>query len=202
MKIIGIMGKKGVGKNYVANVLRCMAESKGKHVEIVAYADSLKEVLADVLGLDRESLFGNDDDKNKQTEYDWENIPISIRGDVFLNRTGKMKIRDIMQFFGTEIMRKMFDNQLWIKCVVRKIENSKADVFIIPDVRFINEVTAVKERNGIVIRVVGPHRCSAKDRDSHSTETSLDSFNGVDYTISNEWGTMLGHLEHQLGRVL
>jgi hypothetical protein len=179
-----------------------MSESRGKRVDIVAYADSLKDILCDVFGIKSEYLHGNDDDKNNFTDFDWDRIPGSIRGEAFGFRGGKMRVREVMQFFGTEIMRKMFDNEVWIKCVVRKIDKSNANVFIIPDVRFENEVMAVKDRGGIVIRVIGPHRCKVKEKDSHSTETSLDSFSGVDYTISNEWGTTLGQLESQLEKIL
>jgi hypothetical protein len=53
---------------------------------------------------------------------------------------------------------------------------------IISDCRFPNEAKAIKERGGIVIKVVRP---DAKALDSHQSETRIDEID-ADYTLFND----------------
>lgn len=60
--------------------------------------------------------------------------------------------------------------------------------WIITDMRFVNEMKAVKERNGITIKVVRPvHALSQENHCGilHPSETSLDN-EQFDYTIVND----------------
>ena len=77
MKIIGFTGKKGVGKNFVADLVAEVIRTNtvAARVEMAALADPIKEFGVFALGLDRDILYGNDDAKNAPTEYRWENMP-------------------------------------------------------------------------------------------------------------------------------
>lgn len=55
--------------------------------------------------------------------------------------------------------------------------------WIIPDVRFPNEVEAIKKRGGIVIRV---NRSGFEDNDIHPSEIALDNYQYFDYIINND----------------
>jgi hypothetical protein len=64
--------------------------------------------------------------------------------------------RWILQQWGTEVCRKNFHDDIWIASLENKLRNSKDDV-VISDCRFPNEIRAIKQAGGQVVRVVrGP----------------------------------------------
>lgn len=186
MKLLGIRGKKGVGKNFVAEVLERTLFSQGLKVEFMAFADPLKEMLVEPFGIDRAMLFGNVDDKESPTQYRWERIPPEVRSKEFLGRTGAMTVRDMLKFVGTDLMRQLFDHQIWVKAMCRKVEASLADVVLITDVRFPNELAMVRDFGGKVMVVRGVQRAkTVLKEDIHATENALDGFLEDDYVIEN-----------------
>lgn len=192
MRIIGLCGKKGVGKNFVCDQLTSVVGDLGRNlggamVETAAFADPFKKFLSEAFGIDQKLLYGSDKDKNNKTQYDWEKLPEFIRTK-FGNPTGKLTIREFMQVFGTEICRDMFDSNIWVNAMGRKLKNSSADWFIITDVRFPHEVALVKESGGQVWNVDGPQRGDEfAQKDGHSSETSLHSGVQYDIVIQNGW---------------
>jgi len=95
------------------------------------------------------------------------------------HRTGLMSGRDIMQVFGTELMRNTFGPDVWLDATLRtihRVSEEKPDtIHFISDVRFPNEVEGIlREPNGHVIRLTrSPHGFS----DKHPSEAALDSYN-------------------------
>lgn len=86
--------------------------------------------------------------------------------------SGPMSGREIMQLFGTELVRETFGN-VWADATIRKINNSGCDVAIITDNRFPNEIESVlSQPGGHVIRLTR----SPFIEDGHASETSLDDF--------------------------
>lgn len=55
-----------------------------------------------------------------------------------------------MQLFGTEIMRNILDDKIWINCVLNR---SNKNNLIISDLRFITEYEEIKRRNGFIIYI-------------------------------------------------
>lgn len=55
-----------------------------------------------------------------------------------------------MQLFGTEIMRNIIDDKIWINCVLNRANNQN---LIISDLRFITEYEEIKKRNGFIIYI-------------------------------------------------
>lgn len=62
--------------------------------------------------------------------------------------------------------------------------------WIIPDLRFPNEAAAIKERDGILIRINRPGTVVG----THSSETALDNYQGFDHILENN-GTLEGLYE-------
>ena len=207
MRIIGFCGRKGVGKSFVADLLYQFLEQQAlgsnfsspdllnpfakpfftmgsKIVEAAAFADPIKKFLAECLGVDEVKLHGNDNDKNTPTEYMWDNLPEWLRKD----RTGPMTIRHMMQIFGTELNRDLWDKEIWTRTLKRRIDKSNAAYFLITDVRFQNELDKVHEWGGKVWKIEGPQRGN-KDaaNDAHQTEKVIDGTVRHDIVIRNEW---------------
>ena len=144
--IIGICGLIGSGKGTVADIL------VDEHFKKISFADKLKDGVSTVFGWDRQKLEGDTDDSRESRELD----------DKFWTKETGRKItpRLVLQLFGTDCMRDGFDNGIWVSLVKKKLlENPNTD-FVIPDVRFENEIKMIKEVGGevwVVIRGQTPN---------------------------------------------
>lgn len=162
-----------------------------------AFADKLKEFCVECLGLTYEQVNGSDEQKNSLTKFKWENLPYIVRWNnrkvkgVFpayneehfwrllfkcdINysdlRTGFMTAREILQIFGTDIMRKMFDDAIWVNATIKKIKQEQPQVAFIEDVRFPSELESIYNAGGYIIRL---HRSPFSD--GHSSEIAFDDY--------------------------
>ena len=82
-----------------------------------------------------------------------------------------MTAREFMQFFGTNIMRRVYD-EIWTSNTIKRINAEQTELAIISDVRFPNEVEAITNEGGVVIKLT---RNPFKDK--HASETALDKNN-------------------------
>lgn len=174
--IIALSGRKGSGKNTVAKFIASHYEmntlSPGNVLEC-SFADNIKTFCIETLGLSREQCYGSDDQKNAPTQYLWENVRNSLIRRKFGLSSGPMTGREIMQLFGTELVRESFGN-VWADATIRKIKHSEVSLAIITDNRFPNEVESVlSQPNGYIIRLT---RSSFGTYDGHPSEISLDDY--------------------------
>lgn len=164
-------------------------------VKNYSFADNLKrKVCMDVLGLSHEQCFGTDEQKNSLTHLKWENMPgvttevtpsdpidkeISGRlgkyyekclSGLVYHKPGPMTAREVMQFVGTDIFRKMYGD-VWAESTIRTIQKEGSEFAIITDCRFPNEVDVVKRSGGKVVRFT---RGPASSKDLHASEIALD----------------------------
>jgi len=225
MKILGLTGKKGSGKNTCANYLfgtvmvnlglcesmtinktgqlvvpfqkeeggeiediivdplssnletqRFFEESVWPWCKIYSFADPLKAICCQILGLSPKQCYGDNDDKNTFTKYQWQDMPHvvpkdfedkwgNVADDYGLNvkDSGQMTAREIMQYVGTEIFRKM-NSDIWVNATVNRIQKEEPQLAIICDIRFPNEVEAIQKADGKVIKLL---RNPNKDNDQH-----------------------------------
>ena len=87
-------------------------------------------------------------------------------------------IRELLQGIG-QGLRDAIDPNLWVKILFANTEDWSN--YIIADVRYPNEVYAIKERNGILLRI---DRKGA-GAGNHSSETALDNYKEWDVHIEN-----------------
>lgn len=89
-------------------------------------------------------------------------------------RTGPMSGREVMQIFGTDLIRETFGN-VWAAATIRRIKRNGKSLSVITDNRFPNEIEAVLHHpNGFIIRLTrSPFGC----QDLHPSEAALDSYN-------------------------
>src|SRR5210317_719504 len=135
--IIGICGLIGSGKGTVADFL---VEQRG--FTKISFADRLKDGVASVFNWDREMLEGNTDESRAWRE----------KVDPYWStETGHpITPRLVLQLFGTDCMRRGFFDGVWVSLVKKKIQENPNINFVIPDVRFPNEIKMVKELGGEV----------------------------------------------------
>ena len=89
-------------------------------------------------------------------------------------------IRGLLQRFGTEVGREMFDEDFWVDYALNSIpDGGKA---VIADVRYPNEADAIKALGGKVYRVL---RNGVGPANDHASEHALNDFE-FDKTIRND----------------
>jgi len=142
--IIGVCGFIGSGKDTIADYL---VNFHGYRRE--SFANSLKDAVSMVFGWDRTMLEG----RTKQAREWRERVDPwwAERLDM-----PNLTPRWILQYWGTEVCRKGFHDDIWIASLEHKLLNSR-DNIVISDCRFPNEIKSIKQAGGMVIRVVrGP----------------------------------------------
>jgi hypothetical protein len=142
--IIGIVGFLGSGKGTAGDIL---IEHHG--YTRISFADALKDAVSAIFGWPRDLLEGDTETSRifRETRDKW-----------WSERFGyNVTPRHMLQLMGTEAGRDVFNENLWVHTVARRIASSDNDKFVIPDVRFSNEIEFIRRNGGHVVRVVrGP----------------------------------------------
>ena len=152
------------------------------YIKMYSFADTLKWVCEHLFDISHNQLFGTNEEKNQKVPHlFWENIPFHVDDinevmDVVkdrLNTENKtpMTAREFMQFFGTNIMRRIYSD-IWTNNTINRIKTEQTKLAIICDVRFPNEVECILKEGGSVIKL---QRSPFKD--DHASETALDKNN-------------------------
>ncbi len=158
IKIIAFAGRKQSGKTTCCEFVKNIFETSNHSGDCRVYnfADPLKQMCIDVFGLDYHQCYGTDDNKNELVNCKWP------------DNNKNMTAREVLQYVGTDVFRKMQHN-VWADATVRLIEKENPTLALIADCRFPNEVEAIKNAGGIVIKL---------NRDTynstHASEVSLD----------------------------
>ena len=138
--IIGITGLISSGKGTVADIL----VEEHNYIKL-SFADKLKDGVATVFGWDRSMLEGDSVESREWRE---------TVDEFWTNETGReITPRLVLQEFGTDCMRNGFYDGVWVSLVKQEIINNPDNNYIVPDVRFPNEIQIIKSLNGEVWNV-------------------------------------------------
>lgn len=153
IKIIGISGKSGHGKDYSATIIKDVYEKMGYKVCVIPFATHIKQYA--------------------KTYFEWDG-------------SDKTKPRDLLQSLGTDVIRDKLNKPDFH--ALRTIEDISIlkeffDIFIIPDVRFLNELNYLKDMRKdeydvklFRIQRIGYVSKLTDLQQSHLSETSLDEY--------------------------
>ena len=175
--LIGICGKAASGKSTIAEAL----ESRLGFAEVSLTAP-MKRAAADWFSFTDDQLYGESRNRN-EPDMRW------IRAD----GTG-LTPRQFLQTLGTEVARKCHPD-VWIR---RALESAnflleERPGVVIPDVRFRNEVDAIKAAGGKVIRLTrGDGLEGEAGRHASETEQSGIPDEVFDYVLENRFLTVGG----------
>lgn len=193
--IIGITGYAGSGKDTFAHAVQYVtskypvpehmtdltdifrvSHKLGSPWEIRKYADGVRDVarmLAPGIGFDTwEEKF-----KNMPPEWSANGVP--------------MTVRQFLQKVGTDAMRDGLHQDVWVNYLMAKyiptgFTHEKPFTYpswLITDVRFPNEVAAVKQRDGIIVRV---DRAGVGAVNDHVSESYIPQIE-ADYVVNNSF---------------
>lgn len=170
-QIIGVTGRKFNGKDTLSEYL-----VKNYGYEQMMFAKPIKDLGKLIFGFNDEQLYGS---LKETIDERWGVTP-----------------RDMFQFIGTEMFRKMMANKIpnigegfWIKCLLEQVkskvkENPNVKI-VISDVRFPNEVDAIKNLdNNLLLRVNRPS-VNNNNTDVHESEIFIEKLD-VDHEILND----------------
>jgi hypothetical protein len=152
--LIGVGYKKQSGKDTLVKIIN----STFPHAKIkrVAFADALKK------------------------EF-WEIYlkPLGMPIEQIEDEAIKPRLRQGLQFHG-QFKRTFCDLDYWIHRAHEQMQDENT-IYIITDVRHINEADFVKNNGGLLIKV----QRETGSNDQHPSEIELDSYNEWDYVIDN-----------------
>jgi len=188
MSIIAFAGRKQSGKStlctQVVNFIYDLEQLEDTAV-IYNFADPLKNVCMDILGLSFEQCHGTDNQKNELVNC--------------YKDGSQMTARQVLQTVGTEFFRSIQHN-VWADATIRRIQQDNPLVALIGDCRFPNEVEAIKKAGGTVIKLTRNLYNS-----DHASETALDPENydqsnfdlvvdNQNMTIEEQWRIVISYI--------
>lgn len=170
MRIIGITGKAGSGKDWLANTIRTEVAESGLTYLRYALAWPIKNELI----------------ARGECTFDEAHF------------TKPPRVRDRLQQFGTEQGRNVFGADYWLRHAdnwMQLFADQGIDGVVVPDCRFANEIDWVHARGGKVVRMLhGPGRkypLEGTPFARHSSECAADGVsvdaelvNGVEMTAA------------------
>lgn len=169
-RLIGLAGPAQAGKSTASELLGIMAGYTR-----VRFADPIKKALAAILeasGMPEELIWRHLDGELKETPLE-----------ALCGRTARLA----MQTMGTEWGREIIHPNLWVNITMSRVRGllSAGERVVIDDVRFWEEMGAVRELGGTMIEIT---RHGASYRKNHRSE---DGLSGFDVVIDNS-GTEVG----------
>lgn len=156
-RIVGFAGQQGSGKDTCADFLRKDGFTK------YAFAKPLKQFCQDIFDLSHDQLHGPDRE--------------------VIDPRYNMSPRTLLQKLGTDFFRNMIDFDFWVKYFQRWAANTSDDI-VVSDIRFANELNAVREMGGWVFLVRRP-KFECSDEPGHVSEHA-NSLIGYDEVILND----------------
>ena len=176
MKLIGLSGKLGSGKNYIAEQIIAPYFKDKYNILIIGFGDQVKN-----------EVFARDPSLTYDLLYDKKTF----------------ESRKKLQEYATEYGRDKYNYDMWVRGLDMQIEtfcrrSPKEAMIIICDVRFINEAEYVKKKNGLLFRIISCQRTELRywneangDKQKYATiadhrsETNLDDYK-FDHIIKND----------------
>lgn len=206
MNLIGITGKANAGKSTAASVL----VKEFGFVE-VALADPMKRICKEVFQFTDEQLWGSSENRDRPDVRYLQGVMAGYSGGPFGVEPHKVYLtpRKALQTLGTEWGRRCYEDT-WVDIAIRTAKalfetrnayyerseglrftpgpylppNALRKGVVISDIRFPNEVAAIKKASGVIWLIERPSSGLVGDAGAHISEAGID-IGCVDHTLSN-----------------
>jgi hypothetical protein len=208
--IIGISGKIGSGKNYLAEKLMQELESLGHTIAESSFAGGLRAELNRIIKTIKvEVLEGNNGEaiiEKVKTMYNLTKDEASLMYSCLINdivhidglnaNSRTESIRRALQILGTDIRRNQ-DHDYWVKMFFQHVPD--ADFVLVTDVRFPNEADAILHHDGILLRLelsqeIIDERTKSRDgilyseeAKTHPSEVALDDYKNFSFIVESKF---------------
>lgn len=160
--IVGLVAQKGAGKDTFADAVIRASDRITK----ICFADPIKAACRAIFLLEEDDL------------------ECRVKKEAMDARWGITR-RAMMQVLGTECVRANFGSQHWIEHMRFRLDASEAEVAIVTDVRFTNEVEFLRTYGcrAVSIKIERPSITGALD--AHASEASVADI-ACDLTVVND----------------
>lgn len=193
--IVGISGKIDSGKSTLAKRLIAFDFIK------FSFADWMKHYCAGVYDVPVEWMYDQDQKESTSRQYKISALARDLRSlermgysdatcralilqlENTLNRPYFVSLREMLQFVGTEYFRAL-DPNFHVKRTVETLDPNKN--YVCDDMRFPNEVDALRRVNAKLFRV---NRPTHSNTGNHPSEIALDDYTDWDFILVND-GTL------------
>ena len=133
--LIGVSGKAYSGKDFTADAIKQLFPDL--KIYKIAYADAVRNMRKGIVDVD--AIY-----KLNKKEEPIEGLGVSLR--------------ELMQSLGTDWGRHILGDNFWVNILNKRINDNsfltEADVIVISDCRFQNEIDYIVNHNGIVLNVI------------------------------------------------
>ena len=197
--VLGFTGKKFHGKTTCANWTSNLLRQYGRKTVIVAFAEPLKSLVTSL-------LFETEWSRNLDTKLKSGDIPLSGTVATIVDRLNRFLIdynmphldpseiefidvllklnksnpgyiyRKMLQFVGTEIVRQR-QPSFWTDLLVESIRDNQSDIVLVDDLRFEDELYALKKFPGFNVYLIRTN--IEDDNDTHVSETSVEDIGNL-----------------------
>lgn len=182
MAILALNGYAKSGKDEIAKMIIEIDPTW----QVKKFSNKLKQVASILTGIHPDK-FEDQVFKNTPLGDDWFVWDYkTIAGGTLTEPTFKvnprlksMTARELLQKLGTDAIRNGLHENAWVNALMHEY---RGDNWIITDCRFHNEAYAVRDRDGIIVRVNRPGNGPVNN---HISETAIDGFD-FDYVINND----------------
>jgi hypothetical protein len=191
-----LSGKAHSGKDTFFSFIETVIQNKNIPYEKSSFAKFLKilskQWIETFYGLDLPYHFF-DDSVEKEREYP-----------NFLFRNSPLKIRNVLQYIGTDIFRNQINPIFWVEQLYkREIQHSQSKLFFITDCRFPNEIEYLKSQglNVYILKIVRNTRENHDDISSMNKQHSSEQFfNDIpeNETLFNSFPSLNHYKEHSI----
>jgi len=151
--ILAFSGKLGSGKDTAADRLSALSIAPNRRI---SFAKKLKESAAALFGIDPAEWEWMKNDPNAYLRF--VHVPPGVAGDGSSSLIAELTAREFLQRYGTEAHRDVFGENFWTDQAFKEYDTFVSPttlLWLATDCRFENEAKAIKNRGGLIYKVIG-----------------------------------------------
>ena len=186
LNIIGFLGAKHTGKDTAGNYLI----EKFNYTKY-AFGDPVKDICKTMFSLTDSQI--TDPTEKEMIDPRWGISPRTM-----FQRIGTEFGQIGLYKLFPELKGKVPYRTLWVKLFEYWVKKNKSKMIVITDIRFEHEIKAIKDNNGVIIKI----NRETEFNDNHISEIELKTIDQslIDYTIDNNY--TLDDLYSQLDTII